>query len=121
MERKFDSVLGGISIEEFAILANLSSANEKRMKRVELAKILWLTPVGLTRITLSLEQRGLISRDESKRDARLSSVILEIGGERKLAATIERAEKFMSSIIPDTLHPEIEKAIHTLGKIDSIL
>lgn len=47
-----------------------------------------------------MEQTGLVSREESRRDARMSYIILTQGGEQKLERAIERAEKLISGLVP---------------------
>ena len=79
MARKFDSALGGLSEDEFIVLSLLAKAPDGRMRRVELAEAAGLTAAGLTRLFLPLEKLGLVSREDSKRDARMSYVILAQG------------------------------------------
>lgn len=100
MTRKFGSALGGLSEDEFIILSHLARAQDSRMRRVELAEAAGLTATWLTRLFLSMEQTGLVSREESRRDARMSYIILTQGGEQKLERAIERAEKLISGLVP---------------------
>ena len=79
MTRKFDSVLGGLSEDEFILLSLLAGAPEKRMRRIDIVEASGFTMAGITRLFLPMEKLGLVSREESKKDARMSHIILAIG------------------------------------------
>ncbi len=119
--RKFDSVLGGLSESEFMLLSILAGAPDKRMKRMDLAAASGQTLAWLSRLCLPLEKLGLVGREESKKDARMSYVSLAIGGERKLAWALERAEQLALSLIPAEVTPELAKTQIVLSKIEKSL
>ncbi|MBP9779637.1 MarR family transcriptional regulator [Candidatus Gracilibacteria bacterium] len=118
MTRKFDSALGGLSLDEFIILYLLQNTPDMRMKRIDLVQLSGFTLAGLTRLCLPLEKLGLISREESKKDARMSYVILAVGGQRKLEGVIEKAETFVSGLIPGIQGSEVENLILSLQKVE---
>ncbi len=100
MARKFDSGLGGISFNEFIILFYLDKAPEGKLRRVDLAQKVGLTPSGVTRLLLPMEKIGLIKKEVNPRDARVSYVSIAQGGKRKLLEALDQAEVLSHDIIP---------------------
>ena len=74
------SGLHGLSFSDFMILLYLSRAPETRLRRVDLALRMELTPSGVTRSLLPLEKRGLVSRESHDRDARIAFACLTDAG-----------------------------------------
>ncbi len=101
VSRRFDRGLDGISLNEFIILLNLYQATNGKMRRIDLADKVGLTPSGITRLLLPMEKIGLIKRETDKRDARASYVVLATGGKRKLSEALERAELLSEDILVD--------------------
>src|SRR5215216_2470623 len=52
----------GLTISDYEALLVLSRAEDSRMKRVDLARSLMLTPSGITRLLEGLEDAGLVKR-----------------------------------------------------------
>ena len=90
--RRFDGSLGGISFTEFMILYHLSQANDEKMRRIDLASKVGLTASGITRLLLPMEKIGLIKKESNAQDARVSFVLLALGGKTKLEEAVENAE-----------------------------
>jgi DNA-binding MarR family transcriptional regulator len=93
--RRLDGRLGslhGLSFGDFAILLHLSQAQDGRLRRVDLAEQLGLTPSAVTRSLLPLEKIGLVKREPDKRDARVGYALLTKAGERVLKEATESAE-----------------------------
>ena len=95
LARTLDRGLGGIGLYEFIILYKLSLAPKQTLSRTELADILGLTASGITRLLLPMEKVGLIERQASKEDARVSNVSLASGGRKKLELAEEKIEYFI--------------------------
>jgi DNA-binding MarR family transcriptional regulator len=75
----------GISLGDFAILAELGGTVDGRMRRRDLAARLGVTPSAITRQLGPLERIGLVGRESHARDARLALVTLTETGRRVLA------------------------------------
>jgi DNA-binding MarR family transcriptional regulator len=88
------------------------------MRRIDLVEASGFTLAWLTRLFLPMEKLGLVSREESKKDARMSSIILAIGGQRKLEWAIEKAEKFVSWLLPWIDTEDINKILLSMRKIE---
>ena len=83
-EAKAAADLGGIDglgVSDFAVLHHLWTAHDYRLRRVDLAQRLALTPSGITRLLNPLERRGIVAREESGHDARATYA----GQERRAA------------------------------------
>lgn len=108
LSRRLDARLGGLGWSDFLILYALSTAEGKRMRRVDLADMIGLTASGITRLLLPMEKIGLVRREAHDGDARVSYVALASGGETKLSEAITRAEEFCSDIIHTAESSDIE-------------
>ena len=83
--RHVDVPLGhhhGISLADLALLLELRQAPEERLRRVDLASRLGITPSGVARQLAPLERIGLVGRESHARDARLALVTLTESGRR---------------------------------------
>lgn len=82
--KKIDPCLSahGISFSEYLILHFLSRESTKTMRRIDLAESVGLSASGVTRLLSPMEKIGLIQKEESPRDARVSLVKLSRAGER---------------------------------------
>ena len=99
--RRFDSKLGGgLSFSDFQVLYYLSRAPEEKMRRIDLAEQMALTASGITRMLLPMEKIGLVSREASAHDARVSYVKLSPGGKRLLSERMSDAELVAAELIP---------------------
>jgi DNA-binding MarR family transcriptional regulator len=96
MVRRIDGRLGalhGLSFSDFAILRHLSQAAGGRLRRVDLADQLGLTPAAVTRALIPLEKIGLIKREMDKNDARVGFASLSKTGARVLEEATESADE----------------------------
>jgi DNA-binding MarR family transcriptional regulator len=82
----------GISLADLAILRELRSAPDGKLRRSELAQRLGVTPSGVARQLGPLERIGLVDRESHERDARLALVVLTDAGTRVAAEALETAE-----------------------------
>jgi DNA-binding MarR family transcriptional regulator len=80
----------GLTISDYEVLLRLSSAPERRLKRVELAAAVLLTPSGITRLLDGLETAGLVTRAECAGDRRVTyAVLTDVGLQRLRAAGVD--------------------------------
>jgi len=82
-ESRADAELGGVhglSISDFAALHALAQAPGHKLRRVDLAQRLALTPSGVTRLLAPLEKRGIVTREEAGHDARATFAVLTRSG-----------------------------------------
>ena len=74
----------GLGVSEFMVLHELSDAPGKKLRRVDLAEKVGLSASGVTRLLNPMEKIGLVEKDRSARDARVSLVALSPAGVRML-------------------------------------
>lgn len=86
LNRKLDQALSahGISFTEFTALRQLHIAPNKQIRRIDLAQLIGLSASGVTRLLNPMEKIGLVTKEASERDARVSLVKLTESGERLL-------------------------------------
>lgn len=83
--RAVDEPLGhhhGISLSDLALLLELRAAPDGKLRRVELANRLGVTPSGIARQVAPLERIGVVGRESNPRDARIALVTLTDAGRR---------------------------------------
>jgi DNA-binding MarR family transcriptional regulator len=85
----------GLTINDYEVLLRLSGASERRMKRVELARSLILTPSGITRLLDGLQAAGWVEKAFCASDARVTYAVLTDAGNEKLR---EAAESHLADI-----------------------
>jgi DNA-binding MarR family transcriptional regulator len=76
----------GLTINDYEVLLRLMRAEGNRMRRVDLAQEVLLTPSGITRLLQGLEREGYVQRAACKEDLRVSYAQLTPAGRAKLRA-----------------------------------
>lgn len=74
----------GLTINDYEALLRLSRADERRMRRVDLANELLLTPSGVTRLLDGLDRAGYVAKANCSSDARVTYAVLTDAGLEKL-------------------------------------
>jgi DNA-binding MarR family transcriptional regulator len=74
----------GLTANDYEALLNLAHAENGRLKRIELAQRLLLTPSGVTRLLTGLERLGLVEKGTCDSDARVTYAVLTERGRRKI-------------------------------------
>lgn len=104
----------GISFTEYLVLRQLEQAPGEKLRRIDLAQEIGLTPSGITRLLNPMEKIGLITKEPAARDARVSFVAITNAGKKILGeATVtfnevakilmspatEKEQQFLSDIV----------------------
>lgn len=104
-EARVDAQLGsahGLGLSDFAALHHLLEAPGGRLRRVDLARALALTPSGVTRLLAPLERRGIVTRESDGHDARATFAVLTKSGRTLVkdatATTAAIAETILASL-----------------------
>jgi DNA-binding MarR family transcriptional regulator len=90
--RRFNAELvagHGLTLNDYEVLLHLSRADGKRLRRVDLAERVLLTPSGITRLLEGLERCGYVERASCDSDARVTYAQLTDTGEEKLRQAAE--------------------------------
>ena len=85
----------GLTLSDYEVLLRLSNADDKMMRRVDLAQSVLLTASGITRLLDGLERAGFVEKASCESDARVSYAKLTAAGRRKLS---EAAETHLAGI-----------------------
>jgi DNA-binding MarR family transcriptional regulator len=79
----------GLTINDYEVLLHLSRAPDQRLKRVELAQSVILTPSGITRLLDGLEAAGWVEKASCASDARVTYAVLTETGHEKLRSAAD--------------------------------
>ena len=99
MERAFNQELqaaGSITVTDFEVLRRLADAPEGRMRRIDLAHAVGVTPSGITRLLEGLEASGLVGRHNCIQDHRVTYAVITDAGRAVLRST---AETHLASLV----------------------
>lgn len=107
----------GLSFSDFMILHHLSQAPGKRLRRIDLAQKLGLTPSGITRMIIPLEKLHIIARDKDGEDARSRYAVMTEAGEELLRDATATFEMKLADIIPPDSQSKIGTTISLLEDI----
>jgi DNA-binding MarR family transcriptional regulator len=75
-----------LTINDYEALLRLARADDRRMRRVDLAEQLLLTASGVTRLLDGLERAGLVERASCASDRRVTYAVLTEAGRERLEA-----------------------------------
>jgi DNA-binding MarR family transcriptional regulator len=87
LTRRFSSELletHGLTLNDYEVLLQLAHAPDHRLRRVDLAARVLLTPSGITRLLAGLERAGYADRDTCESDGRVNYAVLTDRGYEKL-------------------------------------
>ena len=111
----------GLTLNDYEALLVLSRAEDGRLKRVELARSLMLTPSGVTRLLQGLEDAGLVERASCATDLRITYAQLTDAGREKLgAASNDHIASIHALFEQHFAQDEIETIAEILGKLPGI-
>jgi DNA-binding MarR family transcriptional regulator len=107
----------GLTINGYEALHVLAQADDRVMKRVDLARSLGLTPSGITRLLAGLEAAGLVERATCPSDLRVTYAQLTDAGAAALAEASRDHEEAIDGLFEDALtDDEIDELAELLGR-----
>ena len=74
----------GLSLAEYELLVRISNVEDGRLRMVDLADLLLVSKSGVTKLVDRVEQAGLVARESSEEDRRLTFARLTRDGRRAL-------------------------------------
>ncbi len=111
----------GLTINDYEALHLLSRAEERRMKRVDLARRIVLTPSGVTRLLEGLEQAGLVERAGCPSDLRVTyAQLTEAGADRLRQASCGHVGSIRALFEEHLSGAEVEELTELLGKLPGV-
>ncbi len=99
LNNRFDRGLGGLGFNEFLILYYLDQAEDQKLRRVDLADKVGMTPSGVTRLLLPMEKVHYVESGPAEEDARVRFVSSTAAGREKLKEALERLEVLAEDFI----------------------
>jgi DNA-binding MarR family transcriptional regulator len=111
----------GLTLNDYEALLVLSRADDGRLKRVELARNLMLTPSGITRLLQGLEDAGLVERASCATDLRVTYAQLTDAGRDKLAEASGGHVASIRALFEERFaNEEIRALAEILGKLPGV-
>jgi DNA-binding MarR family transcriptional regulator len=111
----------GLTINDFETLLRLSHEPDNRMRRVDLADSLSLTPSGVTRLLDGLMEAGLVAKASCSSDARVSYAVLTNDGRTLLAAAVRTNDRACRELLGERVTPrELEKLASLLARLPGV-
>jgi MarR family transcriptional regulator, 2-MHQ and catechol-resistance regulon repressor len=111
----------GLSYNDFEALFHLYRSHERRLRRVDLAGLLTLTPSGVTRLLDGLEASGFVENVQCDDDARVTWARLTSEGTRTIECVgVEHANvlrRFFGEALDET---EVEQLIELLERLPGV-
>ena len=111
----------GLTINDFEALLVLANAEDGRLKRVDLARNLLLTPSGITRLLRGLEDAGLVERASCATDLRVTYAQLTDAGRDKLEAASRAHIASIRALLEEHFaRDELDSIADMLGKLPGV-
>jgi DNA-binding MarR family transcriptional regulator len=104
----------GLTLSDYEVLLRLARAPDRRLRRVDLAGQVLLTPSGITRLLAGLEQCGYVERVACASDARVTYAQLTEDGRAKLLAASKTHLESVRSVFSERLTPSEREALRDL-------
>ena len=110
----------GLTINDYEVLLRLARATDRRMRRVDLAEEVLLSPSGITRLLQGLERAGWVEKATCESDARVSYAKLTDAGLAKLRAAAKTHVAGIQRVFLDRFDDD-ERAtlVEFLSRIDA--
>jgi DNA-binding MarR family transcriptional regulator len=108
----------GLTLNDYEVLLHLARADDRQLRRVDLAERVLLTPSGITRLLNGLEQAGYVDRAQCETDARVTYAVLTDAGYEKLrAAAPTHVESIHAVFAGRFSEDELETLAELLGRL----
>ena len=123
LQRELAEVLGprGLTLNDFEALYHLSRAEENRLRRIDLAALLMLSPSGVTRLLDGLESAGHIENVSCADDARVTwAQLTESGADLLRCVGVNHAESLRRLFRETLSDEEVEDLSALLGRIPGV-
>jgi len=109
----------GLTLSDYEVLLRLARADERRMRRVDLADQVLLTASGITRLLDGLEQSGFVERAACASDRRVVYAVLTEAGLDKVREASGSHLTQIDSLFRTRLDEDELSALTTLlGRLD---
>jgi DNA-binding MarR family transcriptional regulator len=111
----------GLTFNDFEAMLHLGRADDNRLRRIDLAELLMLSPSGVTRLLDGLVESGMIENVHCADDARVTWAKLTAEGVSTLECVGVNHTKVMRSLFQGSLdEAEVEQLSELLGKLPGV-
>ena len=111
----------GLTFNDFEALLHLGRADDHRLRRIDLAELLMLSPSGVTRLLDGLVDSGMIENVHCSDDARVTWAKLTQEGIQTLDCVGVNHTRVMRSLFQGSLDEgEVEELSDLLGKLPGV-
>ena len=112
----------GLTLNDYEVLLRLSRAPDRRLRRVDLAEEVVLTPSGITRLLDGLERAGLVERAACASDRRVVYAVITDAGLDTLrtasATHVAQIEEFFGARLdPERQHAAADILERLCGQV----
>jgi MarR family 2-MHQ and catechol resistance regulon transcriptional repressor len=111
----------GLTLSEYEVLLLLARAPDNRMRRIDVAGEVRLSPSGVTRMLDRLEKTGLVEKGKCETDARITYAVLTEAGMTKLRECsrdhVAAVERMLGEHLADE---ELASLAELLGRLTEI-
>jgi DNA-binding MarR family transcriptional regulator len=123
LQRELAEVLSprGLTLNDFEALYHLSRAEDNRLRRIDLAELLMLSPSGVTRLLDGLVEAGLIENVHCASDARVTWARLTATGSGTLECVGVNHAESLRRLFRETLSDdEVASLTELLARIPGV-
>lgn len=111
----------GLTFNDFEALVHLSRADEHRLRRIDLAEALLLSPSGVTRLLDGLQASGFVESRQCDDDARVTWAVLTDEGRRTLECVGVNHAELLRAHFRDALDDdELLQLTELLGRLPGV-
>jgi len=104
----------GLTVNEYEALLLLDEAPDGRLRGIDLADGLQLTPSGVTRLLDGLRKLGLVDRQACEEDARVTYAVLVEAGREKLQSASCTQVAMVKALFEERYAPEELQVLNDL-------
>ena len=113
----------GLSLRDYDVLVQLHEAPDRRLRRIDLARTVILSPSGVTRLLEGLERAGWVAKHHCDSDARVTYAVLTDTGATKFeearATHVTDVEELFTSHFSDGEHEQLAELLGRLPLADA--
>jgi len=111
----------GLTFNDFEALLHLGRADDNRLRRIDLAELLMLSPSGVTRLLDGLVESGMIENVSCADDARVTWAKLTAEGAQTLECVGATHTQVMRSLFQGSFDEgEVAQLSELLGKLPGV-
>ncbi|HTS72221.1 MAG TPA: MarR family transcriptional regulator [Gaiellaceae bacterium] len=103
-----------LTLSDYEVLLRLAHAPDRRLRRIDLAEEVLLTPSGITRLLAGLEENGWVERASCDSDARVTYAQLTDAGLEKLRVAAKSHVASIRSLFAERFSPSELEALRDL-------